>query len=240
MNYLGVMTAGNGAILTVRPIGPSDVDRLERMFYRLYADDGVSPLLLTDPGTVAAHVDVVHERRPRPPGGARGRPRERDHRRGPPTTGGRAPPRRRSPSPSRTPGSTKASATASPAGTRLRARPRLRAVHRRHAPREPRGDRPLAPPLDGRPRAVHRRHLLGGGAAVTRELTRLSARVWRPPGGDRWTVAEPVHEPQSGPRVVDCAHLVVDETVGEADIAHDILAEVGRGDVGRLLRPRDP
>ncbi len=35
MNYLGVMTAANGAILTVRPIGPTDVDRLERMFYRL-------------------------------------------------------------------------------------------------------------------------------------------------------------------------------------------------------------
>lgn len=35
MNYLGVMTAANGAILTVRPIGPTDADRLERMFYRL-------------------------------------------------------------------------------------------------------------------------------------------------------------------------------------------------------------
>ena len=92
------------------------------------------------------------------------------------------------------------------------------------ASRQPRGDRPPAPALDGRERSVQRWHLLGGGAAVARELTRFSAAFAAAPGADRRTVVEPVHEPQPGPRVVDRAHLVVDETVRQADIAHDVLA----------------
>ena len=75
-------------------------------------------------------------------------------------------------------------------------------------------------------------------AARPRELTRaqraLRRRVRRF-GRSR----EAVHEPQPRPRVVDRAHLVVDETVRETDVAHDVLGEVGR-DVRGLLRPRDP
>jgi hypothetical protein len=56
------MTAAT-AILTVRPIGPTDVDRLERMFYRL-SPTTVYRRFFADPGAVAPDVDVVHERRP--------------------------------------------------------------------------------------------------------------------------------------------------------------------------------
>ena len=52
-------------------------------------------------------------------------------------------------------------------------------------------------------------------------------------------IDQPVHEPQTRPRVVDRAHLVVDETVREPDLTHDALAQIGR-DSGRALRPRDP
>ena len=167
MNYLGVMTAGNGA-LTVRPIGPTDVDRLERMFYRLSPTTVYrrffSPIQEPPQRMLMWFTNVDHDRREAlvaVHGNEIIAVARYDGR----------------------PGSAEAeiAVTVEDAwqhqgiGRRLarrlaasRARPRLRAVHRRHAPREPRGDRPLAPPLEGRPRAVHRRHLLGGGAAVTR------------------------------------------------------------------------
>ena len=52
------------------------------------------------------------------------------------------------------------------------------------------------------------------------------------------SVATP-HDAQSGPGVVDRAHLVVDEAEGKRDLAHGVLGDVGRH-AGCLLRPRDP
>ena len=53
------------------------------------------------------------------------------------------------------------------------------------------------------------------------------------------TIDEPVDEAQTRPRVVDRAHLVVDEAVCETDVAHDALAQIGRHARG-ALRPHDP
>jgi GNAT superfamily N-acetyltransferase len=67
MNYVGVMTAGNGAILTVRPIGPTDVDRLERMFFRLSPTTVYrrffSPIQEPSPGMLMWLTNVDHEHR---------------------------------------------------------------------------------------------------------------------------------------------------------------------------------
>src|SRR5206468_4098429 len=46
-------------------------------------------------------------------------------------------------------------------------------------------------------------------------------------------------ESQARPDVVDGAHFVVDEAVGEADVAEAVLVEVG-GDARGALGPRDP
>jgi GNAT superfamily N-acetyltransferase len=67
MNYLGVMTAANGAALTVRPIGPTDVDRLERMFYRLSPTTVYrrffSPIQEPSPRMLTWFTNVDHDRR---------------------------------------------------------------------------------------------------------------------------------------------------------------------------------
>ena len=53
------------------------------------------------------------------------------------------------------------------------------------------------------------------------------------------TVLEPVDEPEARPGFVDRADLVVDQAVGEGELADDVLGQVGV-DPGYALRPRDP
>src|SRR3954447_10185832 len=69
-----------------------------------------------------------------------------------------------------------------------------------------------------------RRYSTGGGAA-------------RGPG--LGAVLQPDHEPQAAPRLVDRAHLVVDEGSGQRELAHDVLGQV-RLDLRGPLRPGDP
>ena len=58
------ITLADGATLTVRPIEPNDVARLERMFFRLSAATVYRRFFSPVARTVAPHVDVPHERRP--------------------------------------------------------------------------------------------------------------------------------------------------------------------------------
>src|SRR5215472_1839326 len=55
----------------------------------------------------------------------------------------------------------------------------------------------------------------------------------------RGTIVRAVDEAKAGPRFVDRAHLVVDESVRESELAHDPFAQIGR-DARSLFRPRDP
>src|SRR6476469_2334511 len=57
--------------------------------------------------------------------------------------------------------------------------------------------------------------------------------------GRRRPVSQAPHKAQARPRGVDRADLVVDEALGQADLAHEILVEV-RGDAGAALGPSDP
>ena len=52
-------------------------------------------------------------------------------------------------------------------------------------------------------------------------------------------VAQAHHQPQAGPRLVDGADLVVDQPGGDAELADDVLREVG-ADPGRPLGPGHP
>src|SRR5450631_1544600 len=57
--------------------------------------------------------------------------------------------------------------------------------------------------------------------------------------GRAGAVGETDHEPQSGPGVVDGAHLVIDEASGESTCADLVFVQVG-GEAARLLGPGDP
>src|SRR6185503_12138860 len=55
----------------------------------------------------------------------------------------------------------------------------------------------------------------------------------------RRPVAQTPYEAQARPCGIDRADLVVDESLGQADLAYEVLVEVG-GHAGAALRPRDP
>ena len=88
----------------------------------------------------------------------------------------------------------------------------------------------FAQALSRRVGAFRRRRLRGVDAAPPLQLN----VGYRQPAVGCRAVGEAVDESQARPRVVDRAHLVVDEPVREPDLAHDALAEVGRDTAVRL------
>ena len=164
------ITLADGAVLSVRPIEPDDVDRLGRMFERLSPTTiyrrFFSPIHEASPRMLMWLTNVDHDRREalvaldgdeivavaRYDGQSR---RHRGGDRG--DRGGRlaAPGRRQAPGP--------------PPG-RGRPRPRLRALHRHDAPRQPRGDRPPPP-------ALERTHRCASSTATTRRSRHSRGRA---------------------------------------------------------------
>jgi GNAT superfamily N-acetyltransferase len=67
MNPLGTITSSDGALLTVRPIGPTDIARLERMFFRLSPATVYrrffSPIHEPSPRMLMWLTNVDHDRR---------------------------------------------------------------------------------------------------------------------------------------------------------------------------------
>src|SRR3954452_13159375 len=81
-------------------------------------------------------------------------------------------------------------------------------------------------------------------AGCSYALGEISTRRWSSGSSMRPKVAlravpEPYDEPQAAPHLVDRRHLVVHEHVGQREVAHDVLVQVGRH-LGGLLRPGDP
>ena len=164
------ITLVDGAVLSVRPIEPDDVDRLGRMFGRLSPTTiyrrFFSPIHEASPRMLMRLTNVDHDRREalvaldgdeivavaRYDGQTRRhRGRDRGDRRGRLA----APGRRQAPGP--------------PPG-RGRPRPRLRALHRHDAPRQPRGDRPRS--AGSRPT-----HRCASSTATTRPSCRSHERA---------------------------------------------------------------
>ena len=86
-------------------------------------------------------------------------------------------------------------------------------------------------------RARARGLLLGAGRG--RAGGALSGEAERLLAASAAAVAAPHHQPQARPGGVDRADLVVDEPGRQADLADDVLGEVG-GDPGGALGPRHP